>query len=144
MNSYFKFNKRINKVRENLKLFFKKNKKKRTIGYGASTKGNIILNQCSVTNKDLSYICDANKFKFNKYTPGTNIKIISKEKMRVLNPHFLLVLIWSFRREVISEEINYIKKGGSLIFLLPRFHIINKFNYKRFFKKDFKSLSYKY
>ena len=93
------------------------------------------MNQCSVTNKDLSYICDANKFKFNKYTPGTNIKIISKEKMRVLNPHFLLVLIWSFRREVISEEINYIKKGGSLIFLLPRFHIINKFNYKRFFKR---------
>ena len=101
------------------------------------------MNQCSVTNKDLSHICDANKFKFNKYTPGTNIKIISKEKMRVLNPHFLLVLIWSFRREVISEEINYIKKGGSLIFLLPRFHIINKFNYKRFLKR-FKSLSYKY
>ena len=48
--------------------------------------------------------------KFGKYTPGSNIKIISKEKMRILKPKFLLVLIWSFRSEVIKQELNYIKK----------------------------------
>ena len=64
--------------------------------------------------------------------------------MRLNNPDYLLVLIWPFRSEVIKGEIDYIKKGGSLVFLLPRFHIINKFNYMNFIKKDFKSMSYKY
>ena len=64
--------------------------------------------------------------------------------MRKNNPDYLLVLIWSFRSEVIKEEMSYIKNGGSLVFLLPRFHIINKSNYRSFIKDDFKSMSYKY
>ena len=143
-NSYLRFNKRILKIKNDLNLFFKKNKNKKIIGYGASTKGNIVLNQCEVSNKNLPFICDANKFKHNKYTPGTNIKIISKEKMRKLQPDFLLVLIWPFRKEVINQEIEYIKKGGCLIFLLPRFHVVNKKNYTKFYKQSFKSLSYNY
>ena len=118
--------------------------KKNIIGYGASTKGNIVLNHCNITSKEIKYICDANPYKFNKFTPGSNIQIISKEKMRKLNPKYLLVLIWSFRNEVIKQEINYIKKGGKLIFHLPQLHIIDKKNYKNFLNKDFKSLSFNY
>ena len=92
----------------------------------------------------MSYICDANNQKFGKYTPGTNIKIVSKEKMRELKPKYLLVLIWSFRSEIIKQELNYIKNGGNLIFHLPKFHIINNRNYKKYINKDFKNLSYKY
>ena len=92
----------------------------------------------------IEYICDANIKKYGKFTPGSNIKIISKEKMRKLNPKFLLVLIWSFRSEIIKQEINYIKKGGNLVFHLPKFHIINKSNYKKFSRESFKELSYKY
>ena len=79
-----------------------------------------------------------------KFTPGSNIKIISKDKMRKLNPKFLLVLIWSFRSEIIKQEINYIKNGGSLVFHLPKFHIINKMNYTEFLNKDFQEMAYKY
>ena len=64
--------------------------------------------------------------------------------MRKLNPKYLLILIWSFRNEVIKQEINYIKKGGKLIFHLPQLHIIDKKNYKNFLNKDFKSLSFNY
>ena len=64
--------------------------------------------------------------------------------MRLLSPKNIIVLIWSFRSEVIKEEKNYIKNGGNLIFHLPKFHIINKKNYKRYINKDFKELSYKY
>jgi len=64
--------------------------------------------------------------------------------MRKLNPKFLLVLIWSFRTEIINQEIKYLKNGGNLVFHLPKFHIINKYNYRKFINKSFKKLSYKY
>ena len=92
----------------------------------------------------MPYICDANKQKLGKFTPGTNIKITSKEKARFLNPKYMLVLIWSFRSEIIKQELDYLKKGGNLVFHLPKFHIINKKNYKNFINKDFKNFSYKY
>ena len=112
--------------------------KNEIIGYGASTKGNIVLNHCNINDRHLKYICDANPYKFNRYTPGSNIKIISKAEMRKKRPKYLLVLIWSFRSEVIKQEIDFIKKGGKLIFHLPMLHIIDKENYKSFINKDFK------
>ena len=142
--SYKNFSKRIKHSKDNLTGFIKNNKSKRFIGYGASTKGNVVLNHFKISNKSLPYICDGNKTKIKKYTPGGNIKIISKDRMRKLKPNYLIVLIWSFRSEIIKEEIDYIKKGGSLIFHLPRFHIINKLNNKKYIKKDFKDLSYSY
>ena len=71
----------IENTKEILKLLLKNIKKNDIIGYSASTKGNIVLNHCSIGSKDLAYICDANPYKFNRYTPGSNIKIISKEKL---------------------------------------------------------------
>jgi len=100
-----------------LASFVQKNKP--IFGYGASTKGNIVLNYCNINSFKMPYICDANKQKLGKFTPGTNIKIISKQKMRVLNPQYMLVLIWSFRSEIIKQELDYLKKGGNLIFHLP-------------------------
>ena len=140
--SYQNFSKRIKKVGSDLNLFVSKNSP--IAGYGASTKGNIVLNYANLDSKKIEYICDANIKKYNHYTPGTNIKIISKEKMRILNPKYLLVLIWSFRSEIIKQELNYLKKGGNLIFHLPKFHIVNKSNYKKYINEDFKELSYKY
>ncbi len=142
--SYFNLAQRIDNTKYTLKLLLKNIKKKEIIGYGASTKGNIILNQCGINESHLQYICDANPYKFGRYTPGSNIKIISKKEMRKKKPKYLLVLIWSFRSEVIKQEINFIKKGGKLIFHLPMLHIIDKDNYKKFLNKDFSSFSYNY
>ena len=144
--SFKRFNSRIKKIKSDTTNFIKYNndEKKKIIGYGASTKGNVVLNYCHISNKDIPYICDANKFKFNKFTPGTNIKIIPKNKIRVIKPNYLLVLIWPFRKEVINQEIKFIKNGGSLIFLLPKFHIVNKSNFKKYLKSSFKPLSYNY
>ena len=120
----------------------KKNTKK-IVGYGASTKGNIILNHCKITSKDLKYICDDSSQKLDRYTPGSNIKIISKEKMRKMKIDYLFVLIWSFRSEVIKQEKKFIKNGGKLIFPLPIFHIVDKENYINYLKEDFKTFSFK-
>ena len=64
--------------------------------------------------------------------------------MRMKKPDYLLVLIWSFRKEVIKQEINFLKKGGKLIFHLPRFHIVNINNFRSYLKEDLKKLSYNY
>lgn len=117
--------------------------KKRVIGYGASTKGNIVLNYLKIDSTLLSFICDQNTFKLNKITPGSRIKIISKNKMRRMNCNYLFVLIWPFRKEVINQEIAYIKKGGKLIFPLPILHIVDKTNYKDYLKRDLADFAFK-
>ena len=141
-NSYKNFSIRVSKVKNDLNFFVRKNKS--IIGYGASTKGNVILNLSKLDEKRIKYICDENKKKHGKFTPGSNIKIISKDEMRKMKPKYLLVLIWSFRPEIIKQELNFLKRGGSLIFYLPKFHIVNKFNYKKYLKSDFKPLSFSY
>jgi len=139
--SYEKFNLRIQNVKKVLNHFLKTNKDK-IIGYGASTKGNIILNYCNINSKKINFICDSNIQKWGRYTPGSGIKIISKTKMRKLKPKYLFVLIWSFRSEVIEQEKNFILNGGKLIFPLPIFHIIDKKNYKKFLKKNLDYFAY--
>mgnify|MGYP006101670681 CR=1 FL=1 len=141
-NIFTLFQNRVDNVKKTLLEFLKNIPSKDIMGYGASTKGNIVLNHLNLTKKDLPYICDANPYKFNRYTPESNIKIISKKEMRKRNPKYLLVLIWSFRSEVIKQEIEYIKRGGKLIFHLPIFHIIDKNNYKKYLNSNFDSMSY--
>ena len=142
--TYERLNFRIENTKKNLQTFIKLIGSKNIIGYGAATKGNILLNQCQFTNKDIPYICDANPYKYGKYTPGSNIPIISKEKMRRLKPKYLLVLIWSFRSEVIKQEKKFIENGGSLIFHLPLLHVVDKTNYKEYLNKDFKAFPFNY
>ena len=129
--TYKKFNLRLQNVKKVINFFIENNRNK-VIGYGASTKGNIILNHCNIKSNLLRFIADGNSRKWNRYTAGSNIKIIPKEKMRKLKPKYLFVLIWSFRSEVIKQEKRFILKGGKLVLPLPIFHIIDKENYKFF------------
>lgn len=124
-----------------LKIISKNNK---IYGYGASTKGNIIINYLGLSQKYINKICDANKFKYNHYTPGSKIKIISKNQMRKEKPDYLFVFIWSFRNEVIKQELDYIKNGGTLIIPFPTIHFVNKDNYKRYLKSDLSEFAFKY
>jgi len=55
----------------------------------------------------------------------------------------LFVLIWPFRKEVIKQEITYIKNGGKLIFPLPMLHIVDKSNYKDYLKRDLADFAFK-
>ena len=140
-NTYRKFNLRLQNVKKVINLFLSNNKNK-VIGYGASTKGNIILNHCKINSNVLKYIADGNPRKWDRYTAGSNIKIISKRKMRQLKPKYLFVLIWSFRSEVIKQERNFILKGGKLVLPLPIFHIIDKDNYKYFLNEKLSAFGY--
>ena len=142
---YKKFNLRVDNIKKTTNLLLENifKAKQKIIGYGASTKGNIVLNHCNIKSKQIKYICDENPEKYGRYTPGTNIKIISKKNMRNIKPDYLLVLIWSFKTEVIKQELNYIKKGGKLIFHLPFLHIADKENYHQHMNENFEAFSYK-
>ena len=101
-----------------------KKQNKKIIGYGASTKGNVLLQYCNINSKLLNYISEVNKFKFGKYTPGSNIKIISEKKAKLKNPDYMLVLPWHFKDHILRRERNFLKNGGKLIFPLPDIEII--------------------
>lgn len=107
------------------KLIIDLNKKgKKVYGYGASTKGNVLLQYCNIKSKDIKYIGEVNKFKFNKYTPGTKIKIISEKEIKKKKPDYLLVLPWHFKDHIIKKEQKYLNSGGKLLFPLPDIEII--------------------
>ena len=101
-----------------------KKQNKRILGYGASTKGNVLLQFCDISSKLINCIAEVNKFKFNKYTPGSKIKIISEEQAKKKKPDFLLVLPWHFKEHIIKREKKFLKNGGKLIFPLPDIEIV--------------------
>jgi len=97
---------------------------KTVVGYGASTKGNVILQYCGFTSSDISCIAEVNPDKFGCYTPGTLIPILSEEEVRRMKPDYMLVLPWHFRDSVIRRESDYLAAGGKLIFPLPYIEIV--------------------
>ena len=101
-----------------------KKQNKKILGYGASTKGNVLLQYCNINSKLINFIAEVNKFKFNKYTPGSNIKIISEKQAKLKNPDYMLVLPWHFKDHIIKREHKFLKNGGKLIFPLPDIEII--------------------
>ena len=105
-------------------LIILRKQNKKISGYGASTKGNVLLQYCKIDSKILNYIAEVNKYKFNKYTPGTNIKIISEKKVKQKKPDYMLVLPWHFKDHIIKREHRYLQNGGKLIFPLPDIEII--------------------
>lgn len=115
---------------------------KHIYGYGASTKGNIVMNYCGVTKGDLIAIGDRNPEKDGLTTPGTRIPIISHAKLRKRMADYYFVLIWHFRTEVIRDEIDFILRGGKLVFGLPRLHVVDKNNYERYLDRNFEDLAY--
>jgi len=97
---------------------------KKIIGYGASTKGNVLLQFCGFTNKHIPYIADVNSDKWGGYTPGSGIPIISEAEARQMNPDYFLVLPWHFRHGILEREKEYSANGGKFIFPLPEIEII--------------------
>ena len=126
INTYLKFAKEIQKIKKicNTKIQSILNLKQKIHGYGASTKGNVILQYFNINNKQIEFISDRNPFKNNRYTPGTKIKIISEKKSRNLRPNYYFVLPWHFKKEILKREIKIRKKNTKFIFPLPKFKII--------------------
>lgn len=97
---------------------------KRVLGYGASTKGNVVLQFCGITEAELPAIAEVNVEKFGRYTPGSRIPIISEAEAKASDPDYFLVLPWHFKEGILQREQEYIARGGKFIFPFPEIEII--------------------
>jgi NDP-4-keto-2,6-dideoxyhexose 3-C-methyltransferase len=124
--------------------FFSEMKAKgsKVIGYGASTKGNILGNYYKLDSSQMEAISDINSFKWGRVTPGTRIPIISHEEMRISKPDYLFCFIWHLRYEVLKDEREFIEQGGKIVFPLPRLHVVDKSNYDLYAKNHLNDLAF--
>lgn len=97
---------------------------KKIIGYGASTKGNVLLQFCNLTAEHIPFIADVNEQKFGCFTPGTNIPIISEKEAREMKPDYFFVLPWHFKHTILERESAFREQGGKFIFPLPEIEIV--------------------
>ena len=122
---YREFERKIFEHRESLlSLINKINESGKTIhAYGASTKGNVLLQFCGLTSKEIPFAAEINPYKFGRFTPGSKIPIISSEESLKMKPDYYLVLPWHFREGIIKNEKEYLSSGGKFIFPLPEIEI---------------------
>ena len=95
--------------------------------YGASTKGNTVLQYYGLNYKKIPFAAERSPNKWGKYTIGTGIKIISEKMARNLNPDYFFVTPWGFIKEFIHREKKWLKNGGTFIVPFPKFKLI-KYN----------------
>ena len=97
---------------------------KTILGYGASTKGNVLLQFCNIDTSIIDAIIEVNPFKFGKFTPGTNIPIISEEDASSYNADYYLLLPWHFKDGIIARESQFLSRGGKFIVPFPEIEIV--------------------
>jgi C-methyltransferase C-terminal domain/Putative zinc binding domain/Methyltransferase domain len=120
------FARHVNRIRTELPALLRKLKAqgKRIIGYGASAKGNTLLNTCGLTTKELDYIIDNTPFKQGKLTPGSLIPVLPPERLLQDQPDYALLLAWNFAPEIVKRETEFQNCGGRFIVPIPKPKII--------------------
>ena len=126
VDTWVDFYNRINELKEKTVSFIKseKEKGKKIWGYGASTKGNTLLQYFGLDHTLIDGIAERSPYKFGLKTVGTNIPIYSEQEMRDQKPDYLLVLPWHFINEFVERESDFLKNGGKFIVPCPKFEII--------------------
>ena len=102
----------------------RKSEGKSILLYGASTKGNTLLQYYGINSKLIPYAAEKSPEKWNKFTVGSGIKIISEKKARKMKPDFFLVTPWGFINEFKKREIQWRKTGGKFIVPFPKMKIV--------------------
>lgn len=126
LDVYARFQERVLAQRQDLLTFFKGSaaRGEKIFGYGASTKGNVLLQFCGLTPRELPFIVEVNEDKFGSFTPQTRIPIISESEGRKHKPDTFFVLPWHFREHIVQREQDFLKSGGKLVFPLPSLAVV--------------------
>jgi len=124
---YRHFQERIEAHKKELTTLLKnlKQQGKKIHIYGASTKGNTILQWCEIDNTIIDFAAERNPDKWGAKTIGTDIPIISEKESRKIKPDYYLVLPWHFKEEFVKREEGILREGTSMIFPLPTIEIIS-------------------
>lgn len=109
---------------KSLNLIKKENKL--IAGYGASGRGTIIMNYCSLDSNYLGYVIDDSTAKQGAYTPGTHLEIVSSDILKSKKrPDYVLLFAWSFLEELKQRNKKYLENGGKFIIPLPKVKILD-------------------
>jgi hypothetical protein len=103
---YEAFEERVKETKRKLLAFLMaaKREKSRIAGYGASGKGNTLLNCCGIRTDFLDFIVDSSPTKQGMNTPGTHIPILHPDAIRKFRPDYVLILPWNLRREIRDQR----------------------------------------
>jgi SAM-dependent methyltransferase len=102
-----------------------KKEKKSLIGYGASAKGNVLLNYCNIDHTILDFIIDTTPLKQGKFTPGTHIPILPPNKMETKGDgDLILLLAWNYEDAILEKEKLFRSKGGKFLIPIPKPRIL--------------------
>lgn len=125
--SWTPFVERVRHIQSELPALIRrfKREERRVIGYGASAKGNTLLNTCGLTNRDLNYIIDNTPFKQGKVAPGSWIPVRPPEWLLQDRPDYALLLAWNFAREIVDREQDYQRQGGRFILPIPEPKVVD-------------------
>ena len=136
--TYLSFGMRINQARKHLFNFIEQEVKngKSVYVYGASTRGNTLMQFAGLNNTLIKYAVERNPDKFGKKIASLDIPIISEEEARKKKPDYFLVLPWFFKPEIVQREKEYMDNGGSLIFPLPDLVVVDAKNYSNHAKRE--------
>jgi hypothetical protein len=126
------FSKKVQTNRYNLISFLTKLKKqkKKIIAVSAPAKGMTLLNYSKIDVSYLDFVTDKSKLKIGRYAPGANIPVLTDNDIAKHKPDYALLLAWNFSKEIIKNNVNFLKKGGKFIIPIPKLKIIDYKNYK--------------
>jgi hypothetical protein len=118
---YKKFKENIERNKNDLLFFInqEKAKGKKVFVYGASTKGNVLLQYCELNERSVPFAAERNPRKWGAKTLGSDIPIVSEEDARAMNPDYFLVLPYHFLDEMLVREKEFISRGGKFIVPVP-------------------------
>lgn len=124
--TYFSFGNRPQMFKTQLVSIIKdlRSRNKKIAGYGASAKGNTLLQYCGIGPESLSYITDNAPLKQGKYTPGTHIPIVPPGKLSEDRPDYVLLLAWNYASSILQNESGLRKRGVKFIIPIPKIEIV--------------------
>ena len=102
-----------------------KKMKKKVVVLSAPAKGMTLLNYCKIDADFIDYATEKSSIKQGLYTPGGNIPVYSDNKILKSKPDYALLLAWNFSKEIIKNNIKFLRKGGKFIIPIPNVKIIS-------------------
>jgi SAM-dependent methyltransferase len=125
LEHYSTFKERVEQTKRKLLSFLihAKQEGKSIAGYGAPGKGNTLLNYCGIRTDFLDYTVDRNPYKHGKFLPGTHIPIYPPEHIKQTHPHYVLILPWNFKDEIMEQMACIREWGGQFLVAIPEVRV---------------------
>ncbi|MGH9381818.1 MAG: methyltransferase domain-containing protein [Thermoanaerobaculia bacterium] len=126
LSTYRAFGDRVRATKRKLLSFLvdAKAEGKRIVGYGAPAKGNTLLNYCGIGHDFLDYTVDLSPHKQGHLLPGTRIPIHPPERIFETRPHFILILPWNLKDEIVEQLAGVREWGGRFVVAIPEVQVL--------------------